>query len=107
MMNLNLLNLIAAARGFPDIKAYLEDQYITRRYSLDAIAADLEIGVKKLRKLLEEFDLHKPVVEIPITVREARRLGPDQIAKAHNVSRTTAWRWKREILSRESGASKS
>lgn len=98
-MSLNAsLEAVAKIKGFDDLASYLKDQYIDKGFSLDAVAFDLCISVNKLRQLLDEFHVHKPERKIPITLKEAKRMSPDAIAKAHGVSRSTAWRWKKTIL---------
>lgn len=95
------LEAMVKLKGFKSLEDYLKDQYLVNRYSLDAVAADLEISINKLRQILDEFHIIKPENKIPISLKDAKRLSLDSIAKTHGVSRSTAWRWKKTILDTE------
>ena len=100
-MKLTHLNAYVQQEGYPDLATYLNKNYIEKPGTLEAIADDLDISVCKLRSALEFLGIKKPKKPIPLTLADAKRMGPDDIARAHHVSRATAWRWKRFILRRD------
>lgn len=97
-MNIKHLDAFAKEKGFESVEDFLKDQYAMKGVSLEAIAFDLEISPKSVKNLLDTFHIFKREKKIPLTLRDAKRLGPDSIAKAHGISRSTAWRWKQAIL---------
>ena len=104
-MKLTHLNAYVQREGYADLSRYLIDKYINNPGTMEAIADDLDISVCKLRSVFKFLGIEKPEKPIPLTYADAKRLGPDDIARAHHVSRSTAWRWKRIILSRGADAS--
>lgn len=100
-MKLTHLNATAKLLGYEDIEDFLVKSYIEKKMSIEAMADEVDLGVGTIRKLLGQFKIEKPKKEIPLSVADARRMGPDALAKLLNVSRATAWRWKREVIARE------
>lgn len=99
-MKISHLEAVAKVRGFKSLEAYLNSMYILQEKPMIEVAEDLEISVNTLRMVLDSFAIQKPKKRIPITLKDARSMGPDALAVKYHTSRATAWRWKKTILFR-------
>jgi transposase len=98
------LDALAKSLGFDSISNFIIDRYVTKKMSQEAIADELSMTIEAVRKLIKQFDVHKPKLEIPLKYEDAVRHGPDHLAIMLKVSRATAWRWKRIIIARHDEA---
>lgn len=97
-MNLSHINAYAQTKGYKDAMHCITSLHIERGVSLEGVAEELDMSVHAVRKLIETLHIVKNKTPIPLTVEDAKRMGPDAIAVKYKTSRSTAWRWKRAIL---------
>lgn len=105
-MKLTHIDAFLRDLGYRDTVDYIQKEYIKKRRTLEDVADEMEVGVQKLRAILAFLHIEKPRKEIPITLDQARRMRPEDLGLMYGVSRATAWRWKRIILSEAADAAK-
>lgn len=97
-MNISHINAYAKSKGYKDALHCITILYVEKDMPLEEVAEELEITMHSLRRLIQELHILKPKRQNPLTLDDAKRMGPDAIAVKYKVSRSTAWRWKRAIL---------
>jgi predicted transcriptional regulator len=100
-MNLEIWNVLARANDYDSIEKLLKDRYVKREQSMETIALDLNVHRKTIARLLVQLELgpREKHVEVVLTDHEVNNLTLGQIARRYNISKSTAWRLRKKLLS--------